>query len=172
MSERDIETAINVDEFVSVITPRGKESNLCYKLCAAIFLTVLLCPFIICDLYFALTDTSCIDQSLKQINLNMRTYLIVSASIGIVSIAFINITILICDYDNFEIDTKNIFLRIIDYLYKLFTLSWLIVGCVMFWNLMDTSICTTSVYNYLFARFVLTIVSYALVLSTNEQKSK
>jgi hypothetical protein len=147
-----------------------KRSAICAKICAIMLVTISFSPFVICDLYFALTDTSCINQPIDKIQLNMRTYLLVCAIIGIVSITFIDVTILLCDYENFELDTNNILLKMFDYVYKLFTLAWLIVGCVLFWNLMDTSICTHQVYSYLLARFILMIISFAMLLLTNEKK--
>jgi hypothetical protein len=141
------------------------QSNIGSKICIIICMTILLCPFIICDFYYALTDTSCVNQAYERIHLTMRTYLLVNASLGLIIISFINITILLCDFDHLEIDSNILCLKLFDYIYKLFTLAWIIVGCVIFWRFMDTSKCDTSVYNYLMARFIISIICYVSVLS-------
>jgi len=150
------------------------------KCCAATFTTMILSPFVICDLYFAATDNSCsyqIIESKSKISIDMHVYLLTSGIIGVISISLINCKIftinvtedgkqknsLITD-DDCE---TNFCIQFVCWVFKLFTISWLIIGCVLFWGCMDLSKCSNPIFNYLFTRFIILLVDAAISLKNN-----
>ena len=135
------------------------------KLMCNILVTALLSPFVICDFYFGLKDDTCVAQQTSQMqSLTMRTYLIVSASLGLVSIAAMNIRVCTADASNKKVGMKfeeeaKCTAEIGLWIGKAFNVSWLIAGCVLFWGYMDFDKCSTRVHDYLFARFIIALVT-------------
>ena len=154
-------------------TLRGK---ICAKLSFALVFTALMSPFIICDLHFALTDTSCIHQSFDKIDITMYSYLLTSAIFGIVFVSILNCTIMCVDIDkkNPKVDTlgcSELCYHLLGWGLKLFGLSWSIVGFVIFWGYMDTSKCSKPVYNYLLAKFIIIIASIFIEVAKKRSKN-
>ena len=75
--------------------------------------------------------------------------------IFIVSIIVYNIKITDTDMD---IAIFNESFKFFDYLSKLFVVSWTILGTIIFWNLMDNSLCSDAVYNYLSISLIIKLV--------------
>jgi len=156
---------------ISFATDKEKNiehSSITLKMIIITVFTIISSPFIICDFYFALTDTSCVNQNFQQININMRTYLLVSAIINLCVVMIYNLSIL-CFVENVN-NGVLLFLKIFETLVKIFTVSWLIVGCVMFWSFMDTSICAKNVHSYLLARFIIMLVSVGMSVLLNKDE--
>ena len=148
-----------------------KTNGLGLRICVCIFITSFLSPMIICDLYFALTDTSCVNQDFRNLQINMHDYLFVTAIIGSTFISIINLMVLFLDID-IDIDKNSdtfIILNIGRWICKLFFISWLVLGCTIFWSLMDNSKCSKQVYSYLLARFIIYIVGSVLMVIRNDK---
>ena len=149
-----------------------KKPGLCSKICLCIIVTAILSPFIICDLYFAITDTSCVNQTFNNLQINMKDYLFINGIIGVSIIGIIDLLILCFDY-KFDKNTKKgdtePMLNIVGWILKLFSISWLVLGCTIFWDFMDTRACSKSTYSYLLARFIIYIVGVALSVLKNDK---
>lgn len=105
-------------------------------------------PFIVCDLYYAATDVSCIHQKINEIHINMFVYLIVNA-IGNIIICAISSAII------FTFDERTIqWLTFVTF----FEIVWSVIGGVILWGYTDTDLCTDSVFNYLGIRLVVQYV--------------
>jgi hypothetical protein len=182
--QADLETAIKgenpmLTKFIPTKSDNViiKEPSLCGKICVkscfAMVFTALMSPFLICDLYFALTDTSCVRQSFDKLDITMYDYLIVSASFGIVLVFILNCSIICFDFE--KKDSKSEFVEMCFFIFgwglKLFGVSWSIVGFVIFWGYMDTSKCAKPVYNYLLAKFIILVVTILCEIS-RKRKSK
>ena len=138
----------------------------CAKICIALTTTALLSPFAICDVYYASTDHTCVTQSQSSHNLEiiLQTYLMASGIIMFSMIGLFNFTLFALDV-NIISPNKNdteisLCVSICKWVFRAFDLSWLILGCVLFWAYTDIPKCSQSVHDYLFARFILGIVGY------------
>jgi hypothetical protein len=186
--QSDLESAINgenpmLTSFVPVKSDniQVKEPSICgsfcLKSCFALALTSLMSPFIICDMYFALTDTSCVHQSFDKLIVTMYSYLLVSAIFGIVTVSILSCSILCFNFEKKESkDGCNEFCEMCCQLFvwilKLFGLSWSILGFVIFWGYMNTDKCARPVYNYLLVKFIIIIVTIFLEVTRNKKQKK
>jgi len=142
-----------------------KEPSLCGKICVkscfVLAFTALMSPFIICDWYFALTDSSCIHQSFDKLNITMYDYLYTSAIFGMVVVFMLDCTIMCHNFNKKDpnLEKVEICSRIMGWGLKLFGLAWAVVGFVIFWGYMDTTKCAKPVYNYLLAKFIIMIIT-------------
>jgi hypothetical protein len=99
---------INVKEENTVLVTKPCLSDiLCAKICVSTIFTALSSPFIICDLYYALTDVSCVKQQCDGFIINMHTYLIASSIIGISMISIMICSIICLVSDNTVHDDDN-----------------------------------------------------------------
>jgi hypothetical protein len=180
-SSDDLESAIAGENPMLVSFVPKKESNdfvevkrygICAKICLCVFVTALMSPLAICDLYFALTDTSCINQAFHNLQINMQGYLFISGIIGVSIIGIIDLLILAIDYNFDKKSNKGdtgVILTIAGWIFKLFSISWLVLGCTIFWSFMDTKKCSKPTYSYLLARFIIYIVGVAITVFKNEK---
>jgi hypothetical protein len=137
-----------------------------FKFIITIFFTLLLCPFPICDIYYACTDISCIKENSHNLDIILQSYLLASGIISIAYLAIFNFTMCIIDFNTIEKNDKSYIFEIILYIFNIilifFQIAWLILGCVLFWGYTDLFKCSQSVYDYLFTRFILGIIFTSL----------
>lgn len=127
------------------------------------FMIVIYLGFIVCDIYYALNDHSCVNQNVPRINLNLKTFLLVRgfALLGLI----FNVMIILCIISNSFIQSYTcikffigIQLSIIVFT-CLFLLAWNVIGAIIFWGYMDTSKCSDPIYNYTFVSLVIVFIS-------------
>ena len=109
--------------------------------------------FIVCDIYYGLNDTSCVNQDVTRINLNLKTFLLVRGFILLGLIADFMLTL--CTLTHSIIKFCTCIQLTIFTLVSLFLLAWNIIGATIFWSYMDNSKCSNPVYNYTFASLVI-----------------
>ena len=135
------------------------------KLLISISVTALLCPFAICDVYYASADDTCLTQSQSSHGLTiiLQSYLMASGILMFIFIGGFNVYIFACGVNMLQTqdDTNAAVycMKYFEYVYHLFDLPWLILGCVLFWEYTDMSACSQSIHDYLFARFIIGIIS-------------
>jgi hypothetical protein len=157
------------DQLVPPQMELTKIQQICLKMCVAFLVCTVISPFVICDLYFAFTDETCVHQPIQKLQLNMYSYLIVSGVVGLLYMIFLQTVDYIVVYDSprQDDDLNEIILfgcTVAQTLFNLFTISWTVVGCVIFWGYMNNSECSEEVYNYLFAKFVISSSAICLLL--------
>jgi len=136
----------------------------CAKICISFFVTGFLSIFAICDVYYACTDETCVNQSQSSHNLTiiLKSYLLASGIINFSILGIFNIWLFVFDFNilNPKLDSDEVVfsLNFCNWIAKGFGLAWLILGCVLFWAYTDISTCSQSVHDYLFARFIIGIV--------------
>ena len=141
------------------------------KCCISTTLAIIVYPFIICDMYYALTDNSCVNQPLDDLVITMQQYLFASSIIGIVAVSIANTCLI--SFNLFKcIEEGAVCWQIIRWISRIFQLSWLILGCVMLWGKMDLSKCSEPVHAYLFARFIIFIILSAGDSRVSTQKNE
>lgn len=141
-----------------------KDNDLFSKICVSFWITVILSPVIICDLYFAVNDKSCVNQTFDTISINMYIWLIVNSITLIILILVTYIVIFILDSYESLTECTFCFSKFIGNTINVFLFVWFIIGCVIYWGFMDTSKCSKNVNNYLFVQFVITIITIASII--------
>lgn len=141
----------------------------CAKMCISFIMTSLLSIFPICDVYYGATDITCVTQSQENhhLNITLKSYLLASGIIAFSFIGLLNIGIFFFDLnplsqkkttDN-DNDIVIFWSTLCKWLLNGFGFSWLILGCVLFWAYTDIIECSKSVHDYLFARFIIGLVT-------------
>jgi len=134
----------------------------------AIWIVVLIIclPIIICDLYFAYNDETCLNDYPANIDLNLKQYLIVSA---FTSLIIVNVYMTLMNYFTKDKYNDNLCLIISSFVFigllGIFALIWNILGAVVFWGyIYGNGNCSRKVSTYLFVsliiKFVFTVHSY------------
>ena len=152
--------AVKTEKNNLLITSFCSSDECCVKMFITSTMSIILFPFAICDIYFGMTDISCVGQHVSQIDLTMKAYLIASGIINIITTSFAIFAICISTIKTIESfrDEFNCCWNCSLIISKTFSILWLIIGCVLLWAYMNTSICYTNVHNYLFARFIIDII--------------
>ena len=173
----NVEAQITKDETKNLVK---KEWNInhefCGKLCITISYTLLVSPFAICDIYFANTDVSCINESQSSHNLTitLQSYLLASGIIMFTSIGVINFCLFALDLNLFKPNSDNdefyCILYFLSLISNLFGTAWLILGCVLFWAYTNVEMCSIKVHDYLFARFIIFLFFNASKIVINNDK--
>lgn len=142
-----------------------------FKITVGIILAVMIImytSFIVCDIYFALNDNSCVNQDVTRLSFNLKTFLLVRGFILLGLIFDVILTLCFTTHSMIGFCTFgqiSIFVMIC-----IFSLTWNIIRAVLFWGYMDTSQCSNLVYNYTFASLVIAFVGSSINLLTRKSK--
>jgi hypothetical protein len=146
-------------------TDKDAETN-CIIHTIWIIILLLCSPIIICDVYFAYTDETCVNEYPANLELNLKHYLFISALSTFINI---NMYMLFIKYFVKTEYNKNLFwvlsVGVFISLLALFSLIWNILGAVIFWgSIYATNHCSKQVSTYIFVsliiKFVLTVNTY------------
>ena len=146
-------------------TDKDAETN-CIIHTIWIIILILCSPIIICDVYFAYTDDTCVNEYPANLELNLKHYLFISALSTFINI---NMYMLFIKYFVKTEYNKNLFwvlsVGVFISLLALFSLIWNILGAVIFWgSIYATNHCSKQVSTYIFIsliiKFVLTVNTY------------
>jgi hypothetical protein len=119
-------------------------------LCKLFLMLALIAPFILFDLYFAYNDNSCTKLDAGKLIVNLSDILKIDGLFHI--LLFIIITLLLCISNNRDI------LTLILKLMSTFDIAWSVLGSVIFWGLINNNLCNVSLYNYLYAKFIVVFI--------------
>jgi hypothetical protein len=146
--------------------PVSTAGSLCVKLFISLLVLAFGSPFVICDLYYAYMDDTCVHNPTKKLDIDMYQYLLISGYYGVSFLGFIVLAIFISKKQDFASKKGNddndciiLFAHIFKILMLLFSTAWVIVGAIIFWHEIDNANCSKPVYNYLTASLVLKIAS-------------
>ena len=127
-----------------------------HKVCYIFGLCVLCLPLIICDIYFAINDDTCLHNKINKLQINMYDYLFVSGIWGIIILMSCSLIKYYIIRQNYDEDNMLItFILYSSLSNKIFSTAWVILGSVMFWSILDTNNCSSTIYNYLFASMII-----------------
>ena len=142
------------------------------KIASIIFIFIISIPFIICDLYFAYNDDSCVEVYPKYIIfMNMKAYLLVSGyyTIGLMCALICNLQFLSIENKNSNVICMSI-LSVIINVSKVFLIIWNTIGAFIFWGtLYNVEKCKTIVYNYFFVSLVIKLLAILFHIITNKK---
>lgn len=139
--------------------------------CAGFVVLSLVLPFIFCDLYYAYNSISC-QHDETPMGISLSTWLKVSgfSAVGVIStliLIFISTALCECGLNT------NVSLVPIQWLYNLFSFSWLIIGCVLFWRYVDQSgNCGRDVSDYMWARLIIGLIGVFIAYKSAESKKE
>lgn len=159
----------NVQNAVDDKIIEGKIINLCYILIIIISMS----PIIICDLYFGFTDSTCSSEHPKDLDINLRLYLIVS---GLISLSAMIIILLGLSFFNKE-ENIDKFIYILScgtiglLCIIIFNIIWNILGAYIFWGyIYEHGNCNKTFLTYVFVSLIIKLSSSLFGLSINKNK--
>lgn len=163
----------NPDEFMRILKSIPQKpkpilsSTMCAKIIIVIILAVFMLPFGITNLYYAYTDNSCVNLPAGRLAITLKDLLLVDGYYILISYVLVSVYLIV---NNSAED--NIILIIISFILKTFTLSWLILGAVIFWKLIDNSACDNGIYNYMYAMLIIKISLTVLDVFSKNKKDE
>jgi hypothetical protein len=147
-----------------------------YVICVILFIVI---PLLVCDFYFAFTDKSCVHEKAGNLQVNLFTYLLVDAIIPSIQIVAFIVLICISIFNPTYVtnlarvcNSSIAFGDIIIAINSLFTLTWTIIGSIIFWGLIDNNKCEKCIYNYVFALLIIRYLFILKNLHININKNK
>jgi len=156
----DIIPQQEVSSINEIISYRNKDDeDIISKVCISFWFTVFVSPFIICDLYFAFNDKTCINQTFVSLQVNMFVYLLVNSIMGII-IVLITYSIIFI-FDRYEELTETVICcsKFISHVLNVFFVIWTVIGIVIYWGFLNKSKCSKIVNDYLFIKLFITTVT-------------
>jgi hypothetical protein len=148
--------------------PVSTVGSLCAKIIVSLLVLAFGSPFIICDLYYAYTDDTCVHNPTKKLDVDMYQYLLINGYYGVSFLGLILIGIFIQKKQDIASKSNDddciiLFAHMFKMILMFFSTAWTVVGAVIFWHEIDNSSCSRPVYNYLTASLILKIISVFLV---------
>ena len=141
------------------------------KFVSLFVILILVFPLSFCDLYFAVNDNSCVNLPAGKLAITMQTFLLVNGIYSFIMFGIVSVVICCANLERLEESVGFKFISMIfETVIKLFSMAWIIIGSIIFWHLMDSSKCSDTTYNYLFASLVIRIVSSILLFKNNGNK--
>jgi len=150
------------------------------KLFILFIISICIVPFVVCNLYYAYSDNSCVHEPAGKLAVNLFNYLVVDGIFGaIVAIVWF---LLICT-TNFTGESNltgegNLSIgnwigaALITGIVSIFGLAWTITGAIIFWSLMDNNLCDKGIYNYVFAQLIIKLIGYGIGILNNKSEKK
>lgn len=133
---------------------------LCIKSFIVFIILLFNFPLCITELYYAFTDNSCVHIKNNKFHIDLYTYLVVDGLYGI--ILSLLCSIYICcfiDFDKTDLSfITKLIIDYISYILLLFNLSWTIVGCIVFWLIIEFNICDNNIYTFVFAELIIKVI--------------
>ena len=147
------------------------DGNMDYFMRFIIFvvLIIYIFPLTFCDLYFGLTDDSCVNNSVDRLAINLADYLVIGGIIRAIGLFFLLASI--CCF-NEKTGPYIIGIGMILFvLGSIFGIAWNIIGGVIFWSYMDNSTCSDETFNYVFASLIIKYVITGVSLFANNNNN-
>lgn len=132
------------------------KTKICVKMVVILILALFTLPFGITSVYYAFADNSCVNLPAGKLYVNLKDYLAVNGCIYLL-VFCVNATT-VCMFSEFDNVYQTILFKTFTYLGALFTLSWNIVGGIIFWSLIDNDKCDGPIYNYVYALMIIQFV--------------
>ncbi len=132
------------------------------KICLIILFIICYFPFIITDLHYGIMDNECINTYPKDLNINLKIYLIVS---GFMILFNLLIVVLAIIYIPVEMDREKYKLllfisKIFGHIFTLVNFIWNLLGVIIFWAFIyGQNICNSNISTYLFVSFIIKILA-------------
>ena len=127
------------------------------KICHIFTRCIIIIPFIVCDIYFALTPSdTCRKYKVNKlpININISLYLLISGLWGIVILISYSLVKYYINREQFDNDNRLLlYISYSNWFSKLLSIIMVIVGYITYFSLNPNN-CTTSIYHYLLVSMI------------------
>jgi len=143
---------------------------LCGKSCIILLFMILVLPILICDMYYAYNDDSCVNEYPEGLSINMKDYLLGCSYTSIVVMAII--ICLTCTASNENIKVINMCINIWPiFILNIFSLIWHIIGASIFWGkLYPEGLCNKSPSTYFFISLIIKLLLSSSTFSRSNKK--
>lgn len=148
--------------------------------CSIGWMLIISIPMLVCDLYFGLSNDSCLHEELIS-NFNLKTYLIVHGFVELLSLLInilsVYVSFILCsnkrrliehkfiNFDDSDIEECIIINKIIQFIFSLFNIIWTILGSILFWNhIYPNDMCNDQLKNYLLISLIIKSVLYSICI--------
>ncbi len=140
-----------------------------------IYVFVFTIPFIICDLYFGFSKEQCLVEHSDKFSFKLKSYLLASGFIGIISIIVINVLIYLSleTKNTEEINALIVFGISLQYFVGTFYIIWNILGAALFWDyIYPNHKCNSNLSTYLFVSLIIKLLaSCSFMKSSNRSQN-
>ena len=167
----DIEFGISETKILA--NNNDKDDEYIGKLYASLFtifcLIILFTPFIVMD-SIALSDTQCVNQYVP-LKINLQWWIKADLALLCISLFFGSIYIIVFMFikSTYEICINTIF-YIALILTNIWTFSITIVGAIIFWKYIDTSLCKKITWTYIYVLLILKLISIGVTFLQGRNK--
>jgi hypothetical protein len=146
------------------------------KTVLTIFISILALPFIICDLYYAYNDTSCVQEYPNKFNINLKIYLLLSGYMLLLNVIIIIFGLCMTSriYNDFINVSMMIILGVFIMLSGILNVIWNIIGAIVFWgNIYKNDNCDNRISTYIFVSLIIKLFAnfmFIFNLRNNDKK--
>jgi len=140
------------------------------KVCSSIMILIICIPIIFCDIYYSLTDVSCVNESPSYLDISLKIYLLLSGIINLILIIIaITIIIFIKDFSD-KNDIAYLLTFGNSYISFIFNLVWNIIGSIVFWGyIYDNGTCKIEISTYVFISLIIKLLGIFLSFCHNKK---
>lgn len=144
--------------------PEDTETNLRTNFISMVIISIISIPFIIVDVYYALTDNSCVSKFYYHEYLTLKNYLYASCLFKALNLFIVYIYYCI----HFAKNNNKLYKSeiIINKVFDVITTIIAIIGGIIFWNNNTTS-CDNKLYYYLYISIILRYVLFGINIIHN-----
>ncbi len=141
----------------------------CIKFIIVLLIVIFGLPLVLCDIYFGFADKTCVKENARIVSITLQDYLVVS---GISSGLFgFGLLILVIFFDDFDYEKTGICFRLGIILTSVFSFGWNITGGIIFWQHIDNSLCSNTVYNYMYTSLIIKYLAQGFGVSSIIKKN-
>ena len=153
------------DNIQKHIIDEGKSSSILSNCCLIIAVLIFIGPIIILDafyFYYSFHGGECGNKK-DDFGLTINDYLLGQAITILIILIIIIVGIFLCTcvYK----DGGNIPYKIITYPITVFSIIWLIIGCIVFWTKTDTNTCTLDKNTFIIITIIFSIVGLCTIMT-------
>jgi hypothetical protein len=160
MDENTPETIDEIDSFVY------------YRWLLLSLIYIYFIPFIICNIYYSITENNCSLIKPDNLTLSLKEYLIVSTIISVITLGLFTIIGLYSTKILTERNKKILYFTVILYVFVfIVTIIWDIFGAIVY-SMLPTSKCGQNFQKYFITMYFIKMVQYLAVIQLDYSKIK
>jgi cytochrome bd-type quinol oxidase subunit 2 len=166
----DLENDNNIQKLI--IQEEGKSSSNMSNCCLIIVVLIFTGPIIILDtfyFYYSFNGGECGNKK-DDFGLTINDYLLGQAITILMILIIIIVGIFLCT--SVYKDGGNIPYKIITYPMTVFSIIWLIIGCVVYWTKTDTQSCTSDKNTFIVITIIFSIVGLCASFSFGGRRNR
>ena len=175
INDKDLVEVRSILKSIENSSRKEKTTETIINLLLTIIIVMICSPIIICDLYFGLNDNSCVEEYPPSLSINLKTYMIVSALVGISALTLLITSSCFLSSENSDAYNSCILaiISLFSLIFSVFHLIWNILGGVVFWSFAyKNNLCDKNVSTYLFISLIMKYITSFFALRNNMKSDK